>query len=71
VRVVATVNGRPLKSVITREQILVRVDLRGEPKDTYTLRVAITRTRPDGRRVTMVAVTRIDYHTCVPRTRSW
>jgi hypothetical protein len=65
-RIVAKLNGRALKSVITREQILIRVDLRDQPKDTYTLRVAITRTRPDGKRITTVAVEQIDYHTCIP-----
>jgi len=65
-RVVATVNGRALKSIIAREQILIRVNLRGKPKATYTLRVAITRTRPDGKRITTVAVEQIDYHTCIP-----
>jgi hypothetical protein len=68
-RVVATVNGRTLKSVITREQILIRIDLRGQPKDTYTLRVAITRTRPDGKRIKTVAVEQIDYHTCIPTAK--
>ncbi len=62
-RVVATINGRALKSTSARKEIRIRVDLRGEPKDTYTLRVAITRTR-DGKRITTVAVEQIDYHTC-------
>jgi hypothetical protein len=70
-RVVATVNGRALKSVITRQQILIRINLRGRPKDTYTLRVAITRTRPDGKRITTLAVEQIDYHTCIPTAKPY
>jgi hypothetical protein len=70
-KIVATVNGRALKSTITRKQILIKVDLRGEPKDTYTLRVAITRTRPDGKRIKTVAVEQIDYHTCIPKKPSY
>ena len=53
-------------AAIDRKEIRIRVDLRGEPKDTYTLRVAITRTRPDGKRIRTVAVEQIDYHTCIP-----
>ena len=68
-RVVATLNGRTLKSKIGRKEIRIRVDLRGEPKATYTLRVAITRTRPDGKRITTVAVEQIDYHTCIPTAK--
>jgi len=64
--VAATLNGRPLRSTIGRKEIRIRVDLRGELKDTYTLRVAITRTRPDGKRIRTVAVEQIDYHTCIP-----
>src|SRR5262249_38545938 len=64
-RIKATLDGRPLKSTITRRQILIRIDLRGERKDTYTLRVTISRTR-DGKRITTTAVERIDYHTCIP-----
>ncbi|MDA0162823.1 hypothetical protein OM076_21295 [Solirubrobacter ginsenosidimutans] len=65
-RVAATLNGRKLKSKIGDEMIRIRVNLRGEPKDTYTLRVAITRTRADGKRITTVAVEQINYHTCIP-----
>jgi hypothetical protein len=68
-RVAATVNGRALKSKIGSKEIRIRIDLRGEPKDTYTLRVAITRTRPDGTRITTVAVEQIDYHTCIPTAK--
>jgi hypothetical protein len=68
-RVVAKLNGRALKSKIGSKEIRIRVDLRGEPKATYTLRVAITRTRPDGKRITTVAVEQIDYHTCIPTAR--
>lgn len=64
-RVRATLNGRPLKSVIGRKEIRIRIDLRGERKDTYTLRVRLSRTR-DGKRITTTAVERIDYHTCIP-----
>jgi hypothetical protein len=64
-RVSATLDGRALKSVIGRKEIRIRVDLRGEPKDAYTLRVAISRTR-DGKRIRTVAVEQIDYHTCIP-----
>jgi hypothetical protein len=64
-RIVATIDGRPLKSIITGKQILIPIDLRGEVKDTYTLRVKISRTR-DGKRITTTAVERIDYHTCIP-----
>jgi hypothetical protein len=64
-RVRATLDGRALKSVIGRKQIRIRIDLRGEPKDTYTLRVRITRTRA-GKRITTTAVEQIDYHTCIP-----
>ena len=49
-RVAATLDGRPLRSVIGRKEIRIRIDLRGKPKDTYTLRVAISRTR-DGKRI--------------------
>jgi hypothetical protein len=68
-RVVATVNGHALKSEIGTKEIRIRIDLRGEPKDTYTLRVAITRTRPDGKRIKTVAVEQIDYHTCIPTAK--
>jgi hypothetical protein len=68
-RVVATINGRSLKSTIGGKEIRIRIDLRGEPKDTYTLRVAITRTRPDGKRIKTVAVEQIDYHTCIPTAK--
>jgi hypothetical protein len=68
-RVVAKLNGRALKSKIGSNEIRIRVDLRGEPKDTYTLRVALTRTRPDGKRITTVAVEQIDYHTCIPTAK--
>jgi hypothetical protein len=68
-RVVAKVNGHALKSKIGSKEIRIRVDLRGEPKATYTLRVAITRTRPDGKRITTVAVEQIDYHTCIPTAK--
>jgi hypothetical protein len=67
----ATVNGRKLKSTIGSKQIRIRVNLVGEPKATYTLRVAITRTRPDGKRITTVAVEQIDYHTCIPTKPSY
>jgi hypothetical protein len=65
------VNGRKLKSTIGSKQIRIRVNLVGEPKATYTLRVAITRTRPDGKRITTVAVEQIDYHTCIPTKPSY
>ena len=68
-RVAATLNGRKLKSKIGSREIRIRVNLRGEPKDTYTLRVALTRTRPDGKRITTVAVEQIDYHTCIPTAK--
>jgi hypothetical protein len=68
-RIAATLNGRKLKSKIGTKEIRIRVNLRGEPKDTYTLRVAITRTRPDGKRITTVAVEQIDYHTCIPTAK--
>jgi hypothetical protein len=64
-RVRATLDGRALKSVIGRKRIRIRIDLRGAPKDTYTLRVKVSRTR-DGERVTTTAVEQIDYHTCIP-----
>jgi hypothetical protein len=70
-RVRATLNGRTLKSVIAREEIRIRINLRGEPKDTYTLRVALTRTRRDGKRITTVAVEQIDYHTCIPTKKPY
>ena len=66
-RVAASVEGRTLKSTIRSRDILVHVDLRGLPKDTYALRVRVTRTRPDGRRVTTESVTEVSYRTCVPR----
>jgi hypothetical protein len=68
-KVVATVDGRVFKSILRRRDILVRVDLRGLPKDTYDLHVAITRTRRDGRRVTTDTVTQVRYRTCVPQGR--
>jgi hypothetical protein len=68
-KVVAKLNGRALKSTIGSKEIRIRIDLRGEPKDTYTLRVALTRTRPDGKRITTVAVEQIDYHTCIPTAK--
>jgi hypothetical protein len=67
-KIAATLNGKPWPaSIIGAKQLLVRLDLRGFPKDTYTLRVAVTYTRKDGTRVTTNSVTRVDYHTCVPR----
>jgi hypothetical protein len=68
-KVVATVEGRVLTSILRGHDILVRVNLRGLPKDTYNLHVAITRTRRDGRRVTTNSVTQVRYRTCVPRGR--
>jgi hypothetical protein len=68
-RVVAKLNGRTLKSKIGGKEIRIRINLRGEPKATYTLRVALTRTRPDGKRITTVAVEQIDYHTCIPTAK--
>jgi hypothetical protein len=68
-KVVATVEGRVLTSILRGHDILVRVDLRGLLKDTYNLHVAITRTRRDGRRVTTNSVTRVRYRTCVPQGR--
>jgi hypothetical protein len=68
-KVVATVEGRVLTSILRGHDILVRVDLRGLLKDTYNLHVAITRTRRDGRRVTTNSVTEVRYRTCVPRGR--
>jgi hypothetical protein len=68
-KVVATVEGRVLTSIRRGHDILVRVDLRGLLKDTYNLRVTITRSRPDGRRVTTNSVTQVRYRTCVPQGR--
>ena len=69
-RVVATVNGRaPEEHHRPQADPDPRSTSRGKPKDTYTLRVAITRTRPDGKRITTVAVEQIDYHTCIPTNR--
>jgi hypothetical protein len=68
-KVVATVEGRVLTSILRGHDILVRVNLRGLPKDTYNLHVAITRTRRDGRRVTTDSVTQVRYRTCVPQGR--
>jgi hypothetical protein len=68
-KVVATVEGRVLASILRGHDILVRVNLRGLPKDTYNLHVAITRTRRDGRRVTTSSVTQVRYRTCVPQGR--
>jgi hypothetical protein len=68
-KIVATVEGRVLTSILRGHDILVRVNLRGLPKDTYNLHVAITRTRRDGRRVTTDSVTQVRYRTCVPRGR--
>lgn len=62
-RIKATVDGRPLKFSVAGQEIRIPIDLRGELKDAYTLRVRISRTR-DGRRITTTAVERIDYHTC-------
>ena len=58
-----------MTSIRRGRDILVRVDLRGLPKETYSLHVTITRTRPDGRRVTTDSVTQVSYRTCVPRGR--
>jgi hypothetical protein len=66
-KVVATVDGRVFKSILRARDILVRVDLRGLPKDTYNLHVAVTHTRRDGSRVTTNTVTQVRYRTCVPR----
>jgi hypothetical protein len=68
-KVLATVEGRVLTSILRGRDILVRVDLRGLLKDTYKLHVAITRTRRDGRRVTTNSVTQVRYRTCVPQGR--
>jgi hypothetical protein len=68
-KVVATVEGGALTSILRGRDILVLVDLRGLLKDTYNLHVVITRTRRDGRRVTTDSVTQVRYRTCVPRGR--
>ena len=47
--------------------MLLRLDLRRMPKDTYTLKVTLTFTRPDGKRATKNSVSRVDYHTCTPK----
>lgn len=62
--VVARINGRRVVTTIRRQDILVRVDLRGQPLGTYTLRVSLTRTLPSGKRTTTDTVTKVDYHTC-------
>ena len=35
--------------------------------DTYTLKVTLKFTRPDGKRVTKNSVSRVDYHTCTAK----
>ena len=66
-KVTATLNGKPYKHTLSRKFVLVRLDLRGMPKDTYTLKVTLKFTRPDGKRVIKNCVERIDYHTCMPK----
>ena len=66
-KVTATLNGEPYTFTVTRKFVLLRLDLRGLPKDTYTLKVTLKYTRPDGRRVTKNSVSRVDYHTCTPK----
>jgi hypothetical protein len=61
-RVVATLNGKKIKSKLRRHQIVIPVDLRGKPKGAYTLRVRISRTLKSGRHKT---VQRFVYRTCV------
>ena len=55
-KVTATLDGKPYKYTLTRKFVLVRLDLRGMPKDTYTLKVTLKYTRPDGKRVTKNSV---------------
>jgi hypothetical protein len=63
-RVVATINGRNVKSTVRSRDVLIPVDLRGKPEGTYTLRVSITRTLDDRERSTVRTVTRVVYRTC-------
>ena len=66
-KVTATLNGKPYKHTLSRKFVLVRLDLRGMPKDVYTLKVRLEFTRPDGKRVVKHSVERVDYHTCTPK----
>lgn len=66
-KVTATLNGKPYKHTLSRTFVLVRLDLRGMPKDVYTLKVRLEFTRPDGKRVVKHSVERVDYHTCTPK----
>jgi hypothetical protein len=66
-RVTATLNGERWEHTVGKDFVLVRLDLRGMPKATYTLKVTLKFTRPDGKRVTKRSVEQIDYHTCVPK----
>jgi hypothetical protein len=63
-RVVATLNGRRVKSTIRRRDILIPIDLRGRREGTYTLRVTITRTLKGSDRETVRTVTRVAYRAC-------
>jgi hypothetical protein len=64
---VATLNGKHWPSSVGAKQILVRLNLVGLPKDTYTLKVAVTYTNARGKRVTTNSVSQVDYHTCTPK----
>jgi hypothetical protein len=63
-RVVATLNGRNVKSTVRSRDVLIPVDLRGKVEGTYTLRVSITRTLDNRERSTTRTVTRVVYRTC-------
>ena len=66
-KVLATLNGKTWNSTVGAKQIIVRVDLRGLPKATYTLHVAVTYTKPNGKRATVRSASQVDYHTCTPK----
>jgi len=59
-RVAAAINGRPI-TVLSGLRSHARVDLKGLPKGTYTLRITATTTA--GRRISGTRT----YHTCVPK----
>jgi hypothetical protein len=63
-RVIATINGRKVKSTVRRDDIVIPVDLRGRTEGAYKLRVSITRTLENRKRTTVRTVTRVVYRTC-------
>ena len=57
-KVTATLNGKHWPSSVGAKQILVRLNLVGLPKATYTLKVAVTYTNKRGKVMTTNSVSR-------------